>query len=314
MNYKSLKKLFIGLPALLLVFLSGCVKEADNFVDLSKTSDFVILTGSGLGNVKASNIVLSVDTVVRTVTVNLAAKDNNNGAVTVTLGVDEAAIASYNSANGTSYQPFPADAYKLASAQLTVPAGEHYAETALEIYKEKLDPTISYMLPISITDAGGKNLSTNQNTIYYNIIGNPLGGSYTWDWYRFQAGDTTSVAPHSTSFEGEVASPIPSSATALVFPDDYLQTFADPAAGITLSFTNNAGTLSDFEVSFDQTTTDGLLAPSAGFTIASAPKLVAFTLAGSAANNYAGTSFRVYYSLINSTGAGRTFISNFVKQ
>lgn len=312
MNYKSLKKLFIALPALLLVFLSGCVKEHNQFVDLSKTSDFVILTGSGLGNFKASNVVLNTDTVIRTITVNLASKDNSNGPITVTLGVDEAVIASYNSANGTNYQPFPADAYKLASTQLTVPAGEHYGQTTLEIYKEKLNPTISYMLPVSITDGGGKQLSSNQNTIYYNVIGNPLGGAYTWDWYRFQAGDTTSVAPHSSSFEGDIASPIPSSATSLVFPDPYLQAFADPAAGILLSFTDNGGVLSNFQVSFDQTTLNGLSA--GGFTIASTPKMVSFTLAGNAANNYAGTTFRVYYSLVNSSGGSRTFINNYVKQ
>ena len=34
------------------------------------------------------------------------------------------------------------------------------------------------MLPISITDASGKSLTSNQNTIYFHIIGNPLAGPY----------------------------------------------------------------------------------------------------------------------------------------
>lgn len=312
---KFLKYLTLTIPAFLMIFLSGCLKEHDGFVDLSKTSDFVILTGAGLGNFKASNILVntsSTDTVTRTITVDLASATNNNGAVTVTLGIDAAAITAYNSANSTNFQSFPTDAYKLISNQITVPAGGHYATTTLEIYQNKLDPTTSYMLPVSITDGGGKNLSSNQNTIYYNVIGNPLAGSYTWDWFRFQAGDTTSTAPHSSSFTGDVASPIPSGPTSLIFPDPYLETFADPAAGILLSFTDNGGVLSDFAVSFDQTTLDGL--STGGFTIASTPKLVAFNLAGNAANHYAGTTFRVYYSLVNSTGAGRTFINNYVKQ
>src|SRR4029079_19348225 len=96
-----------------------------------------------------------------------------------TLGVDNSVIAAYNAGNGTNFQPFPTNAFKLVSNTVTITGGvEHTGTTTLWIFQNKLDPTISYMLPVAITDGGGKGLSSNQNIIYYNIIGNPLAGNY----------------------------------------------------------------------------------------------------------------------------------------
>jgi len=313
MNKAILKSVKISIPALLLIFLSGCLKTHDGFIDFTQTSDFVILTGSGLGNFKASNVLVntsSPDTIRKTITVDLASKDNSNGAVTVTIGVDNGVIPPYNTANGSSFQPFPANAFKLIDTKITVPGGQHYGQTTLEIYQNKLDPTISYMLPISIMDGGGKQLSSNQNTIYYNVIGNPLAGLYTWDFTRYNGDTTTPV--NGSSFTGATASPVPTGPTTLILPDSYLQTFADPAAGVALNFTNNNGTLSNFSVSFDAFTTSALSA--GGFTIATAPILLSYQISGNAANHYQGTMFRYYFVLINSSGGTRTLVDKIVKQ
>jgi hypothetical protein len=185
MNTKILRILTISLPVSLLVLLAGCLKTHEGFTDFSTTGDFVLLTGAGTGNFKASNVALTSDTVRKTITVNLASNNNNNGNVAVTLGVDASAISAYNTANGTKYQPFPSGSYKLGSTTVTVPAGQHYGTTTLEIYRSKLDPAVDYMLPIAITDGGGKQLSSNQNIIYYNIIGNPLAGNYNVNGTRY---------------------------------------------------------------------------------------------------------------------------------
>jgi uncharacterized protein DUF1735 len=188
MNKRILKAVATLIPALWLVFLSGCLKTHDGFIDFTQTTDFVILTGAGLGNFKASNLAIntsSPDTLRKTITVDLASKDNSNGAITVTIGVDNAVIPPYNSANGKNFQPFPANAFKLISNQVTIPAGQHYGTTTVEIYQNKLDGSLDYLLPISITDGGGKNLSSNQNTIYYNVIGNPYAGNYNYEGYFY---------------------------------------------------------------------------------------------------------------------------------
>ena len=318
MNYKFLRITGFLSVAILLITMGSCVKTADHFTDLTEVNDLVILTGAGTGNFKASNILVntaSPDTVKKTVTAVLASANSNGGPTTVTIGIDNSAIAAYNTANGTSFQAFPANAYKIVSNTITIPGGlEHTGTTTVWIFQNKLDPTISYMLPVAITDAGGKGLSSNQNIIYYNIIGNPLAGNYKQDFYRWNvtgigAADTT-TAPNGGFFEDEPIVIAPVSATTILLPEDYLETFV--GVGVNLSFTNTAGVLSNFNVSLDA----GALADIAagGFTILTAPKLVSYQIVGNASTKYAGSTFRIYMAIVNSGGNTRTVIDNFVKQ
>jgi uncharacterized protein DUF1735 len=316
MNYKFLK-LGSFLGAIFLMFIMGsCVKSRDGFTDLTKVSDFVILTNSGLGSFKGSNILVntsSPDTLKKTVTVELASAKSNGGPVTVTLGLDNTLIAAYNAANGTNFQPFPADAFKFVSNAVTIEGGlKHYGTTTVWIFQNKLDPTISYILPVSITDGGGKSLSSNQNTIYYNVIGNPLAGAYKRDFYRWNGTSDTTTAPNSTVTLGVDQTIAPVTATSVLLTESYLQTFVGATAGVTLSFTNTNGVLSNFSVSLDPTTVAGLAA--GGFTVVTPPKLVGLQIVGDASTKYKGSTFRIYMVLLNSTPAIRTVIDQFVKQ
>src|SRR6185369_7127829 len=164
------------------IMVTSCVKERAGSTDLSQTSDLVILNGAGTGNFKASNLLVntsSPDTLKKTVLAILASNNKSNTAVTVTLGVDNSVIAAYNTANGTNFQAVPTNAFKLVSSSVTIPGGLQYTgSTILWIFQNKLDPAVSYLLPVAITDGGGKGLSSNQNIIYYNVIGNVLAGNY----------------------------------------------------------------------------------------------------------------------------------------
>ena len=313
MKYKFLKSFFLITSGFLILIMAGCVKEKTaTFTDFSTTSDFVVLQNSGLPTFKASNInTSSGDTVRRLVRVDLASANSSNGPVTVNLGLNNAVIVTYNAANGTAFQTLPAGSYKILSPILTIPAGQHYAETTVEFYSKKFDPSVSYLLPVSIVDASGKALSSNLNTIYYNIIGNPLAGVYTWDFTRFNSSDTTG-ARNGSSFTGRTIAASPLSATSLLFPDSYTQTFISPTGGYVLSFDNTGGVLSNFKVALDPQTV--LDIPANSFTLAAGPKLLGYTIVGSAATKYAGSTFRFYISYINSGGNPRTLIDNFVKQ
>jgi len=319
MKYKLLKLSTFLASAFLLIVLAGCVKSNDaTFTNLSDVSDFVILQSSGLGNFKAANLLVnttSPDTLKKTVTVDLASANSNSGPVNVTLGLDNSKIAAYNAANGTSFQPFPANAFKFTSTTVAIPGGlSHYGTTTVWVFQNKLDPTISYMLPVSITDGGGKALSTNQNTIYYNVIGNPLAGNYLQDFHRWNvtgigAADT-STAPNSTNYYGDPIVIAPVSASIILLPESYLETFV--GVGINLSFTNTAGVLSNFQVSLDA----GALADIAagGFTMLTPPTLVGYKIVGNASTKYAGSTFRTYMAIINSGGNTRTVIDQFTKE
>ena len=316
MKYYIPKLKIVFAAAFLMLIGFSCVKSRSGFTDFSEVSDFVILTGSGTGNFKASNILVntsSPDTIKLTATANLASANSNNGPVTVTIGVDNSAITAYNTANGTNFQPFPANAFKIVNNSITIPGGQqHYGTTTVWVFQNKLDPTISYMLPVSITDGGGKKLSSNQNTIYYNVIGNPLAGNYNQNFYRWNGTSDTTTPPNSTVFTNQPVVIAPITATSILLPESYLQTFVGSTAGITLSFTNTAGVLSNFSVSLDPTTAAGLA--SGGFTVVTPPKLVGYQIVGNAATHYAGSTFRVFMVLLNSTPATRTVIDDFIKQ
>ena len=141
MKYNLIKfKVFFAVSCLLMM-VASCVNEREGFTDLTQTSDMVILTGAGTGNFKASNILVntaSPDTVKKEVMAVLASNNSNNTSVTVTVGVDNSAIAAYNTANGTNFQPFPTNAFKFVSSTVTIPGGlEHTGTTTLWIFQNK---------------------------------------------------------------------------------------------------------------------------------------------------------------------------------
>jgi BT_3987-like, N-terminal domain len=174
---------WIGLLAgiVLLGNLSSCIKDKGfaNETDFSQLQDHVLLVNGGPVGFSASNIAFQGDTATATVTVDLASVNLPASPVSVTIAVDNAQIAIYNAANGKDFQPMADSDFSLAATTLTIPAGQQYASTTVSFYAAGLDPGLSYMLPISITDASGKLLSSNQNTQYFNIIGNPLAGNYS---------------------------------------------------------------------------------------------------------------------------------------
>ena len=314
MKYNFLKFKAILAAVSLVLIMTGCVKSRSGFTDLSKVSDFVTLINSGVQNFKASNVLVntsSPDTVKLTVTADLASANSSGAAVTVTLGLDNTAITAYNSANGTNFQPFPTNAFKFVSSTITINGGlEHYGTTTVWIFQDKLDPSVSYLLPVAITDAGGKSMSSNQNIIYYNVIGNPLAGNYLQSFYRRNGTTDTTTAPNSTVFVNQPVIIAPITATTVLLPESYLETFV--GVGVNLSFTNSGGVLSNPTVSLDAGAIAGLAA--GGFTVVTPPTLVGSAIVGNASTHYAGSTFRIYMVLLNSTPAIRTTIDQFVKQ
>ena len=252
--------------SLLIVALFSCVKEnTRTFTDFSKVQDLVILKGSGLSNFKASNISLATpdDTIRMELWVDLAGVNAATSDIQVQLGVDDAKRVAYNAANGTNFQAASPNQYKILTPTLTISKGQHFAKTTVEIYKQNIDPTKSWMLPISIVDASGKPLSGNQNTVYYNIIGNPLAGTYNWDFTRWNNNDGSGT-PSSLSFTGDVTTFVPANPTMIEVQSGY---FIGPR--YQLSFTDNNGVLSNFSVKFNDE--DVVAMANAGVTVTSGP-------------------------------------------
>ncbi len=261
---------WIGLMAatlVLLVSLNSCVKDRNVLgTDFSHIQDHVVLKNGGLVNFSANNVTFNSDTTTFDIIANLASVNLPSTPVNVTIGVDAAQIASYNAANGTDFLPFPSDAYKVMSTALTIPAGQQTATTTVEFYQSKLDPTKSYLLPVAITDASGKALSSNLNTMFFNVIGNVIAGDYNWDFTRYNNAAGT-PPPSGLSFTGHTASFVADSPTQVEVTSGY---FIQPR--YVISFTDSSGTLINFKVAFNADDAKALVA--GGVTVTSGPDII----------------------------------------
>ena len=271
-NYNMFFKL--GLLALVAAFIvSSCVKSREGRTDFDNLQPTVLIPEGGLSNFGGQTLVFPPTDDADTVYfhLNYAATDVAPTDQVIGIAIDDDAIAAYNAANGTAYEKFPDSIYSFAAtSNITIPKGNNYSSAIpFVVFPSKVDPTVSYMLAITIkSPPSGTSLSSNFKTIYYHFIGNPIAGLYTWDWTRWNAADTTGT-PTGTSFTGE---------STLFSPDDpnTIEVYAGyiyPGVRYVIHFDNNAGVLSNFTVKLNQKDVDANLTPS-GITVTSAPKFL----------------------------------------
>jgi hypothetical protein len=310
--------LLVGLIAAM--DMASCVKDRNSLAtDFSGIQPIMELRTpsknvAGLTNFTASTLAFSGDPDTISFYVNLASVNALNKDVTITMQADNAAMNSVNSglAPASQYSFFPDSTFSWTQKTAVVKAGQHVALVSVVFYPGKIDPTQNYMLPISIKDAQGVNISSNFGTIYYHVIGNPLAGAYIQDFKRWNSLADTTTPTAGGTFYGQLVNIPPINGTTLLTPEGYLVANFGGSAGVDLSFDNNAGVLSNFQVAVDPATQAALDANS--FTLSVAPKLVTANIVGNASTKYKGSTFRYYMVIINNSGGTRTLINNFVKQ
>ena len=201
------KKIFLKFSTLLLLtgtlFLSSCLKDS-RFVDFSKVGTVVDFPLGGTLNFGSDAITESTDTVVRQFSINVASPNLPTSSTSITLSVnDPAVIAAYNASNtAVAFVAMPTSAFVFNTTTVTIPAGKNTAILSVTIYKNQLDPSKSYMLPIAIVSSPGATVSANLGTHYFHVIGNPFAGNYTWNFTRYNTSDG-SGAVSSASFTGK---------------------------------------------------------------------------------------------------------------
>lgn len=180
-------KRFIAVGFIALLSLSSCLKDSRYFNPESVTSNVAELPLSGLANFTKDAVTKSgIDTI--TFAVGVTAANPPSTSTTVTIGVDNTIITTYNTANaGIVYQAIPTAAFKLPLTSVTIPAGQNSTLATVIVDRNQLDPTASYMLPIKIVNAGGITVSANFGVHYYHIIGNDFAGPYFHDFVRIPA-------------------------------------------------------------------------------------------------------------------------------
>ena len=228
------------------ITMASCLKDKDyddglyGAVRNTEGGKYVSLITGGVQNFAKSSILIStlsadVKTVEIIVSLDLGVKSTT--AQTVKIGIDNSKIATYNTANNKNFQPVTSDMVKIKATELTIPVGENYAKTTIEVFQNKFDPSKSYLIPISILEAPGATMSVNLNTRYFNVIGNPFAGAYKHDWTRFN-NQTGTGAPTSTSYKGKDRTALPVTETVFSIPSGY---FIEPNYNVTA---NSNGTFS----------------------------------------------------------------------
>ena len=99
--------------------------------------------------------------------------------LTVTLGVDTAAVRQYNTEQHTAYDVMPASLYTLP-ASVTIPRGQRTATVPIKVKTGQFDFSKSYVLPLKITSVSPEvPISGNFGTILVSMgVKNKYDGVY----------------------------------------------------------------------------------------------------------------------------------------
>lgn len=180
------KRFYIKSAILSLVvatLLSSCLKDDSRYVNFAGSKPLVELpaaTGvAGTGMFQSNSFAILTTPTPLNVLVNVAAPKPLTSPLNVKLSVDQAALTAYNTANTKNYILLPAADYT-STFVATIPANQNSANVVININTSLIDPSITtYVLPLTITDAGGQQIS-NYKTVLYNIqVKNKYDGNYT---------------------------------------------------------------------------------------------------------------------------------------
>lgn len=191
---------------MLSVVFSSCLKSESTFTDFSKVGVLVELplaAYTGLNKVTPLALPIQATAQAVPVVINVASPTALSIALKVTLKLDPDAVTALNSKNiaqyktdstaaandttgataaptyPTIYSLLPANFYTIASYSATVPANQRTATVTVNVVTQNFDLSANYVLPLTIIDASGKQIS-NYKTLFLNIQAkNKYDGIYT---------------------------------------------------------------------------------------------------------------------------------------
>ena len=275
-----------------LTLLNSCVKSRDGRTDFSALQPVVLIPEGGLAAFSSQALLFPGTDMADTAYfhVNYASTNVATADVTITLSIDQAALTNYNAANPTQYSVFPDSIYVFTSKTINIKKGNNYSDLIpLIVFPSKIDPSKNYMLPISIKGVpSGSTISSNFGTIFYHFIGNPIAGSYTQQWIRYNNATGTGTPVYNTTSASVFAPLSPTS----------ISVASGTGTVYILNFTYTNGVVSDFQLSIDPASIGNL-------TITSGPTI---KLADPVAGKY---EFNFTYN--NSAGSARNITDKFTK-
>ncbi len=123
--------------------------------------------------------------------------------ITITLAVDPAAVASYNTAHGKSFKPFPN--VQILTQTVTIPKGTRVGSVSAKVWgAETLNACDNFIAAITITSAktaSGKDITIAGNMKSYLLalpIANPYAADYHCVGYRIHPSYTNPLTVDQT--------------------------------------------------------------------------------------------------------------------
>ncbi len=177
-----MKRIIVILSFLTLAIFSGCLKD-DAPIDFGSLEPILEIPDGGLTKTNFDEGYLKFsggDTITFTFDVNLASVNVRDEDLTVELGVSAAKLSEYNAlGTGITFETYPEDGYIFENSTVTIPAGDRTAEVTIKFVEStSLMPNVSYMLPLSILNAEGLDISDNFGTKYFYTLGVCVAGIY----------------------------------------------------------------------------------------------------------------------------------------
>lgn len=302
MKRHNFNKLSTFFGILFVLILSSCVKNyRANETDLNDLKPTVNIVEGGLYQFSAQALLFPSADLTDTATfhVNYAAVSVAPVDEVFAIAIDPAALTTYNTTGGVQYEMLPDSCFSFTATSATVSKGQTYSNPIpFIVYPNKIDPTHNYMLPISIKQApAGITISSNISTVYFHFIGNPIAGTYEQYWSRWNHADSSSGKAGAAAYmvdEGAVTFG-PTS------PTEISVTSAGTGETDIIDFTNTAGVLSNFTVSFPSGEAAALGLSSIGTPVLE----VADPVKG---------IYQIYFGYVNGSGASRVIVNTYIKQ
>lgn len=166
------KLIKVIVAASLAIGLTSCLKDDEHFVDFASAGYVAEIPYTANRSIaKTVTVSAAAASVATPVDVNIASPNPPTQNIDVTVGIDQAALTTYNVGRATPYQLLPTAAYQLTTPTVTVTAGQRIATVNVNLVGTQVPATGGpYALPLTIQSASNNVVVSANNRTQILII------------------------------------------------------------------------------------------------------------------------------------------------
>ena len=201
---KNISIKLLSLLVLLTMSLTSCLKDLEDFVgdfgSVPGVAEFNEASNASTGTV-GREIIDPTKPAEFSLRLNLTVINALNKDTKITLVIDNALVAAYNTSRGltgaAAAVAVPADAINASSLEVTIPAGQREVEWEFAIDATKVPNPVTtfYLMPVKITAVNNDLIISGNNSIrLVRILArNEFDGKYKMKGFVMRPGDDTGL-------------------------------------------------------------------------------------------------------------------------